>query len=205
MTSAYSWPSLSAAAGFGCLCWCQPPCVSGLGVWSLRVLPGSVGEALFPLLLCVMLCVHAAGEIIASAVALLKLPPPSVAGSCFQACQQATGLCQTRTMMWHFCQWRWSQVRLLSPSHWKIDGGKNGEKGMSPGRKNAAVQAPLSHRLCLGQAPVTQTATQPFFPCQWRHRCPLQGSGMWVWWAQISRGPWSAWWQSQLWSGVKLF
>lgn len=52
----------------------------------------------------------------------------SEAWSCFWACRRATVLCQMRMMMWHFCRWRWSQVRLFSPL--AVDG-----KGMSPGFK----------------------------------------------------------------------
>ena len=120
MTSVFSWRSLWAAAGSVCRSWCQPRCASGLSVWSLRNMPGWIGESIFfPLRLCVTLIVHAVRhcrqDVIPPAVSLPKLPPPSVAGSDFQACQQATALCQMRMTMWHSCQWRWSQVRLLSP------------------------------------------------------------------------------------------
>lgn len=71
--------------------------------------------------------------VIPSAVSLPKLSPPSEAGSCFQACQRATVLCQTRMMMWRYCQWTRSQVRLLSLQQRVNDRGRIG-KGMSSGR-----------------------------------------------------------------------
>lgn len=115
MTSAYSWLSSSAAAGFGCLSWCLLPFVSGHSLWSLVNMPGWAGKLLLPYFLCVLRDTHP--DLIPLSCLSLSLPlnsPPREAGSCFRACRRTTALCRTRMMMWLFCQWKWSQVRLLS-------------------------------------------------------------------------------------------
>lgn len=60
-------------------------------------------------------------------VAVLKPHPlpPAVAGRLFPTCRQIRGFGQMRMMMWHLCQWRWSQVRLLSV---RTDGVENNEQ-----------------------------------------------------------------------------
>lgn len=58
MTSAYSWLSSSAAAGFGCLSWCLLPFVSGHSLWSLVNMPGWAGKLLLPYFLCVLRDTH---------------------------------------------------------------------------------------------------------------------------------------------------
>lgn len=150
-------------------------------MWSLMSTSGRIGEALFPYLRATRyLClprgvVQRGGDVIPSAVSLPKRPPSFEAASCFPACQGATALCQTRMMMWHFCQWRWSQVRSLSRWRRVNDGGSRMSSAES-----CCAGAAKARPLCLGQISVTQTATQPFCPCQWRPLCPLQGS-MWAW------------------------
>lgn len=122
MTLAYSWPSLSAAPGSGCLSWCQQPCVSGPSTWSLTNMTGWTGELSFPH--CVVRCyLWWLSTVYMQSPQLhltLNCALPE-AWSCFWARRRATALCQMRMMMWHFCRWTWSQVTLLSPLQ-RMDG-----------------------------------------------------------------------------------
>lgn len=115
-----------------CWLWVSVLMPAALCIWIQHVGPHEHAWlnwwGIISLLLCDTVFVHAVRhhgrDVIPSAVSLPKLPPSSKAGSCFRACRRATALCQMRMMMWHFCQWRWSQVRLLSLSstEWMMGG-----------------------------------------------------------------------------------